>query len=833
MDDVHPRHYTVRIEPDLARFTFSGTTEIVMEADAPVRDITLHLKDLAVRRCRVRQGGRMTPCPFRVEPDAAEIRIFLPRAREGQIVVDVSYEGSIGDGMAGFYRSHYTAGGTRHPIAVTQFQESDARRAFPCVDHPLHKATFDIEMIADETLSVISNCPVAEETPLGNGKKRVRFQRTPKMSTYLVFFGVGAFDFLKDDGPVPVRVITTPGMTPFGRFALGFGRKALAFCEDFYGIPFPFPKLDLIAVPDFAFGAMENWAAITFRENLLLQFPDSTSKAGEERICEVIAHEMAHQWFGNLVTPSDWKYLWLNESFATYFGFGVVDHYHPDWEVWHHFLHSQTAVAFDRDALHETVPIELPGDEAICINSGTAPIIYNKGGSVLRQIKAHIGDDHFKDGLREYLTAHSYGCASSSHLWEAFERVSSEPVTRIMKSWIEQPGFPVVDVVREGTTLHLSQKRFTYLPGDGAPSPTWLIPVFVRVFRTHGESEVRSMLLEEASGRMPLGDDAVAYKVNDGQTGFYRVNYLLPDDLGELAGRIEDKVLPPEDRWGLENDRYALCVRGDLRFHSYLDFLGRYSDELAFLPLMGIAAHLSHAYGIADVTLRAEIASAGAALFERVLEHIGYVPRQAEPHTRSILRDTVLWHAVRYGSATAHHRVLEMFSDLMRGRAVHPDIMKSVMQAGAFRGDRGVRDWFVERLEASASEHERMNILTALGCFQDGGLIEELRDYILDKVPSRNKFIPLVSMAANPVAADTMWDWFVSTIERLERFHHLHFERVLTALVPVCGPGRHAAVRDFLEDYMSRKPGAADAIKLSLERLTIHSAATARWASEG
>ncbi len=262
----------------------------------------------------------------------------------------------------------------------------------------------------------ISNGAIEEEAPLDNGKKRITFEQTPKMSTYLVFFGVGEFEFTLDTEDPRVRVATLPGMKPYATFGLEFGRKSLAFSEAYYGVPYPLPKMDLIAIPDFAFGAMENWGAITFRENLLLHYPEITSKSGEERICEVIAHEIAHQWFGNLVTPADWKYLWLNESFATYFGYGIVDHYYPQWETWQQFLWGSTGSAMARDALLENFAIEIPGGDHVVINVSTAPIIYSKGGSILRQVEGYIGAENFQKGLQDYLKTFEYDNAASQDL---------------------------------------------------------------------------------------------------------------------------------------------------------------------------------------------------------------------------------------------------------------------------------------------------------------------------------------------------------------------------------------------------------------------------------
>ena len=340
-------------------------------------------------------------------------------------------------------------------------------------------------MVVDQHLDAVSNMPIIEERTLEAGKKHVKFDRTPKMPTYLLFFGVGEFERLEDHGKVLVRVLTMPGMSRQGRFGLQFGRQALTFCEDYYGTPYPLPKLDLIAISDFAAGAMENWGAITFRENLLLHDPEVTSRSGEERICGVIAHEMAHQWFGNLVTPADWKYLWLNESFATYLGYAVVHHYFPAWEMWSQFLYGQTEVALDRDALQQTTPIEIPGGAHVVINVSTAPIIYNKGGSILRQIEGYIGESSFKKGLRGYLAKHQYGSAASQDLWQAMEAVSESPVKEMMRSWVEQKGYPLIEVHRDQDTLHLRQRRFTLLPNDARQ--TWMIPVAIRVIREGGD----------------------------------------------------------------------------------------------------------------------------------------------------------------------------------------------------------------------------------------------------------------------------------------------------------------------------------------------------------
>ncbi|MBW2430557.1 MAG: M1 family metallopeptidase [Deltaproteobacteria bacterium] len=820
MQPIYPLNYGIHLKPDLADFRFDGKCEYHFEAPNPVAEVTLNILEIAIWDCRVWLSGHLVNCAFKVNPDHEEVVIFLPEPMSGKIDLEINFQGLINDKMAGFYRSKYTYQEKTRYIAVTQFEESDARRAFPCMDHPAQKATFDITIDIDQNLVAISNGALEKEEVLDNGKKRVTFEQTPKMSTYLVFFGVGEFEFTHDKEDNRVRVVTLPGMKKFAHFGSEFGRKSLAFSESYYDIAYPLPKMDLIAIPDFAFGAMENWGAITFRENLLLYYPGITSKSGEERICEVIAHEIAHQWFGNLVTPSDWRYLWLNESFATYFGFGVVDRYYPQWETWQKFLYGQTGSSLVRDAMQETFAIEIPGGAHVVINASTAPIIYSKGGSILRQIQGYIGDDNFKMGLQHYLKTYEYDCAASHHLWESFETVSQQPISAMMKSWIEQPGFPMITVNRRGNQLVLTQQRFTYLPNIS--DQKWQVPITISIFSKTGAARQLALLLDDIEQAIDLDEDIVAYKVNERQTGFYRVKYCDQKNIDELGKRVREKSLAPEDRWGLQNDLYALVKSGAATLDEYLEFLSFYDREDAYLPLASMAENLYSAYLVMDADHRQKITSLALPKFETILANIGYEPTKDEDHPTSLLRDQIIWEAALYGSRPTLDFIRDQFALLMNGDAVHPDIMKSVMQAGALTGNEQVFDWFDRRLEASLIEHERMNILTAIGCFKDEGLILKTQQYILDTVPARNKFIPVVAMCSNPYAIALMWDWYVSNLDQIEQFHPLLYERVVAAIVPTAGLQRADEVKAFCDDYLNKKDKAKDVIKLSLERLEIN-----------
>lgn len=822
MTSISPTHYDIRIEPDLERFTFSGQVEILLDLQTPAGEVALDMAEIAAWSCEIITDNGAEPCIYRVNTEKQELTVVLPAPSKGAVRLRIEYAGRINDRMAGFYRSRYTdREGVQKTIAVTQFQESDARQAFPCFDHPRHKASFDIEMVIDADLMAVSNGNVLEEQTLENGKKRVKFERTPIMSTYLVFFGVGDFTLVADAIDPRVRAVMLPGFESQFAFGIEFGRKSLSFSEAYYDIPYPMTKLDLIAVPDFAFGAMENWGAITFRENLLLYDPETTSGSGQERICEVIAHEIAHQWFGNLVTPSGWQYIWLNESFATYFGYGVVDHYYPQWRTWDTFLMGATEGAMGRDALRRTMAIEIPGGDNVAINAATVPIIYSKGGSILRQIHAFLGEADFQAGLRQFLQNHAYQCAASHHLWEALEEASDKPVKKIMQRWVEQPGFPLIHAERTADRLLLVQERFTYLPEEN--EALWPVPVSITWIKADGQTATQALLMETQTHEIEVPAHVTAFKVNSDQTGFYRVHYTSPDDLAALGQAVASQAMGAKDRWGVQNDLYALLKAGLAAPDEYLDFLDNYRDETAFLPLAGIALNIHQLYLVLSPGAKSRLAGFARAHAEKILAATGLQPRPDEPHPTAALRDLALGHAVLYGSKSAARFVLARFEEMMAGDPIHPDILRSVLIGAARLAEHdSVLKRLTRRLETTASEHERMQILAALGNFGDEDLMAEALAYTLDHVPHRNKFIPISAAGANPGAVPMLWEWFKGHLAQLETFHPLLYERVIEGVVPVAGLFDPDDVRRFFKGYLSEKPVFNDVATMSLEKMEIN-----------
>ncbi len=820
MGPFKPASYRISLEPDLRAFTFRGRVTVAGAMESAGREVLLNAAELDVKRCVVAGRGDPEPCGVTFREAEQLLVITLPRETEGRLALTIDFDGILNDRMAGFYRSRYRHDGGDRWIAVTQFEENDARRAFPCQDHPARKAVFDVELIVDSDLMAVSNQPVLSEEPSGQGKKKVTFARTPLMSTYLLFFGVGAFEAATDGSDPRVRALTVPGQIGQAGYGLEFGRVALRYCESYFRTPYPLAKLDLLAVPDFAFGAMENWGAITFRENLLLRAPGITSRSEEQRICEVVAHEIAHQWFGDLVSPSDWKYLWLNESFATLFGYRVVDHAHPDWGVWEQFLAGSAEGALGRDGYGDTPAIEIAGTEPVVINASNAPILYSKGACILRQIEGYIGGDGFRSGLALYLRDHAFGNAGSRDLWAAFETASSKPVTAMMESWIAQPGYPLVTVEGEGRELVLGQRRFSYLPASG--SQRWVVPVNILLFARDGSERLLQTLLTEETQRVRLDEEPWACKVNAGQTGFYRVRYGRGGNLERLESLVEAKTLRPEDRWGLQNDVFALVRSGEVDLAEYLRHLRAYRGEDAYLPVSSIAENLFHAFLVAREEARGGIARAGLALLERVLGATGMEPREGEPLTTSLLRSRAMLPAALFGSAEVAAFAADRLERMLRGETVPADIRLAVMQVGAWASGPRALPPLLDLFRSSGSEQERLNVLHALGWLQARGDLEQVLDFALKEVPGRNKYVPIVSAAGNPRAADWMWGWYRGRLEELEKLHRVHHERVIASVVPLAGMSRAEEVEGFFRGYLRDKPELRDVVRLSLERMKVN-----------
>jgi puromycin-sensitive aminopeptidase len=521
---VIPTRYDLRLEPDLTTATFVGRVTITMTVKQATKTILLNAVDLVIQSAVVEDlNGQQFEARIELEPKTQRAGLsFRKPIQPGEWRLHLSFHGKLNDQLRGFYRSTYKdTSGITQTLAATQFEATDARRAFPCWDEPDCKAVFATTLVIDPHLTAVSNTSIVSETN-ENHRKVVRFADTIKMSSYLVAFVVGRLEATEAVwvGKTPVRLWTVPGKQPLTPFGQDTAAASLNFFQNYYGMPYPGDKLDLLAIPDFASGAMENLGAITFRETALLVDQRTGTHAELERVADVVAHENAHMWFGDLVTMSWWNGLWLNEAFATFMEMLAVDAWKPEWKRWESFSVARAA-AFSVDGLVSTRPIEYPVHAPKDADAMFDILTYEKGASVLRMLEQHIGPTVFRDGVRQYLRAHAHGNADTKDLWTALGTVAHQPVPELMNGWIFQPGFPLVTADLRDKELRLSQQRFTYLQQEPTAEQLWQIPVQIRL-AIGDRTEHRRLLLTERETSIGIPAGVTSVFVNEGGHGFYR-----------------------------------------------------------------------------------------------------------------------------------------------------------------------------------------------------------------------------------------------------------------------------------------------------------------------
>ncbi len=559
---TRPRRYDLLIVPDLPSSTFAGEVVIALELDEPTDTIVLNAKGLDVALVGLHQGGVPVAAGLAVDADAEQLVITADRPLSGgDARLELQFDGRISDGLLGFYRSTYVdEAGAQQVLAATQFEAPHARAAFPCFDEPEFKAIFAITLVVADDLLALSNGPEVSREQLPGAKARVRFAETIPMSTYLVAWVVGPLEVTApvDAGGVAVRVVYVPGRGHLTRFALDVGVFAIEFFADYYGIPYPGEKCDLVALPDFSFGAMENLGCVTFRETRLLLDPDEVTLDEMSGAALTIVHEIAHMWFGDLVTMKWWNGIWLNEAFATFMEHLGVDAYKPEWKPWDEFALGRVA-ALDVDALENTRTVEYEVVTPEDADGMFDILTYQKGGSVLRMLERWLGADAFRAGVRLYLDRYQLSNTETTDLWDALEAATGKPVRRIMDTWIFQPGFPLLRA-EDG---RLEQRRFSY--ADVTHEEQWVLPVLARVH--HGDTTETLSLLSEAK-TMPLAvPDGALVVLNAGGEGFYRVAYPA-----EWRDRLLDSgVLQPLERFALIDDLWASVLTGDTTAAEFLD----------------------------------------------------------------------------------------------------------------------------------------------------------------------------------------------------------------------------------------------------------------------
>jgi aminopeptidase N len=557
-----PTEYSVRVVPNIGNFTFAGSETVKLNVRRPVRQLVLNAVELKIEAGSV-DGRELPASAINLDSGTELLTLTLPsELAAGEHTLALRFTGKINQQGQGLFYMYYQEQdtGARKVMLGTQFEATDARRFFPCWDEPAFRARFQLTVVVPENWLAVSNMPIENERKVAGGKE-VRFAATPPMSSYLNVFVAGELDLIESRvGPTQIRVITTKGKAELGRYALEATAQILRYYNDYFGVPYPLPKLDQIAIPGGFGGAMENWGGITYYESALLFDPKNSSAETKQNIYEVVAHEMAHQWFGDLVTMAWWDNLWLNEGFASWMGSKCTSHFNPQWEVWlarelprdpTRRIGIAKEAAMEGDARSTTHPIQQPVATETEANSAFDDITYKKGQSFLRMLESFLGENVFRDGIRRYIAAHKYSNTTTADLWNALSEASKRPVAEIAAGWTEQPGFPVVNVKREADgKVRLTQQRFT-VNFKNAPPLLWKIPLTYSIV---GEAPASLLMTGKVASLRNIPAHR-ALKLNVNGAGNYRVQYdqpswnLLLETLPKLG--VADRVNLLSDAWAL------------------------------------------------------------------------------------------------------------------------------------------------------------------------------------------------------------------------------------------------------------------------------------------
>jgi aminopeptidase 2 len=678
----------------------------------------------------------------------------------------LTFTGILNDNMAGFYRSSYKVNGETKYIASTQMEPTDCRRAFPCFDEPALKAKFTVTLIADKSMTCLSNMDVESETDIqGGAKKSVKFTTSPEMSTYLVAFIVGHLNYIETKNfRVPIRVYATPDQDiEHGRFSLELAAKTLAFYEKAFDNDFPLPKMDMVAVPDFSAGAMENWGLITYRIVDVLLDEKTSGASRKERIAETVQHELAHQWFGNLVTMDFWDGLWLNEGFATWMSWYSCNEFYPEWKVWQTYVIDNLQGALSLDSLRSSHPIEVPVKRADEINQIFDAISYSKGSSVLRMISKYLGEDVFLQGVRNYIKKHAYGNTETGDLWAALADASGKPVQEVMDVWTKNVGFPVISVTENpaSSSINVKQNRFLRT-GDVKPEEDKVIYPCMLGLRTKDGVDENTMLSErEKEFKVP---DLDFYKLNADHSAIYRTSYS-PERLTKLGKAARDGLLSVEDRAGMIADSGALAASGYQKTSGLLSLLQGLDTESEFIVWNEILTRIG--------TLRAawifenDQSKAALKAFQRSLvsakaHELGWDFSEKDGH---ILQQ---FKALMFGSAgMAEDPVVikaaqDMFARFAAGdiTAIHPNIRGSVFTIVLKHG--GLKEYEVvyDRFRNAPTSDEKTTALRCLGTAEDPELIKRTLGLATsDEVKNQDIYMPLGGLRNHPTGIEARWTW--------------------------------------------------------------------------
>jgi aminopeptidase N len=823
--DIVPRHYAIHLKPDLEKFVTSGKVDIDIEVLKPARQIVLNALDMEITKAAI-----TAPKSIALEPksdaEAQTVSFALPETLvPGKYSLSIEFSGHLREQVQGLYYVRYSAGAGKKLMLASQMEPTDARRMFPCWDEPVFRARFEPTVIVPKKHLTVSNMPVKSEKALDGDLKEVHFEATPPMASYLVVLVSGELETVEDSFEgVKLRIVTTEGKKEQGRYALDSAKKILGYYNHYFGVKFPLPKLDSIAVPGGFGGAMENWGGIVYNESILLFDPKSSSLETRQGIFDVMAHEMAHQWFGDLVTTAWWDNLWLNEGFASWMGTKCSDHFNPDWQMWLGAGSAKSAV-MRQDSLRTTHPILQPVADESQANDAFDNITYIKGQSFLRMLENYLSEETFREGMRLYMSRHRYSSTTTEDLWVALEKASGKPVRALSAGWTEQPGLPVVSVSSDclggKNVVRLEQERFT-VQDPGAKPLQWMVPVALADLTRAKSTRVDLLTNKSSTVTFPNCDGVI--KANFGDAGYYRVSYS-PEMFEKVKPRLNS--LPPEDRLNLLGDAWAMVTAQRSTAASYLDLVASLGPEKTTAIWQDVLGRLGF---IDDLQRnqpgRAAFRAWAIQLVRPQLQRLGWEPKSNEPATDTLLRNSVISLLGQFGDqeviAIARTR-FEKF--LTQPESLPPNLRPVVTDIVGRYSDRATYDKIHELARTANGTEERRRYYSAMAAALDPALAALTLPISLTDETVPQEAIRLVPAVAHEgEQPDLAWqfaqDHMTELLGRMEEFtRNMYVPSIMSAF-----PDTERA--DELEKYVNEKvsPKGATKAKESAESMRLRAA---------
>ncbi|MFY9268914.1 MAG: M1 family aminopeptidase [Candidatus Manganitrophaceae bacterium] len=819
---VRPERYHLHLTVVPEKKSFQGEVVIDLIVLRPTETVSLHALELDIEDAT---GGEGLPARVTADTASETITLTFPKPLPaGPLRLTLRFSGQLNRQLRGLYEAR-AAGET---YAFTQFEATDARRMFPCFDEPGIKARFRLTVTLPSHLTALSNMPIGDEKTDGV-MKTVSFDETPIMSTYLLALAVARLESKEIQvAGTRVAVWTLPGQLHLGDFALKVTAAVLPLLNDYFDLPYPYPKLDLVGVPDFAMGAMENWGAIFFRDSRLLLDETLASTGTQRGVANVITHEIVHQWFGNLVTMAWWDDLWLNEAFATWLAVKIVDEWRPEWNSWVEFQ-QEKQVPLGVDALRSTRPIQAKVTSAAEIEEMFDPLTYEKGAACLRMIEQFLGEAHFRAGIRNYMKAHQYQNTVAADLWQALEAASGQPVSAIAKDWFTQPGFPLVRLSaseNDFRSLLIEQRRFFAAGQEGAePSSLWTIPFTIKYEDEGGVSTDRVPLKNRTTPVTLPGKGAVRWIYGNAEEGgFLRVEYDRPLRNALLPTAIP--TLSASERIGLLNHLWAVCVSGDLSIVTFMESLLLFKgDPTRFVAEAAAAYFETLSNQIVLPKNRPQFQTLVKEFFDPLWKMLGWDPASGEDDERKLTRAAALW---GMGALAGDEEIL---SELPRRWTLYqakptsldPTLATPLVRLTARTDGGSGFDRFFQKFKTAATPEDRDRYLIALSDFTKPDLARKLLERALsDEIRSQDVWKPVRYLLANPSVQEEAWNFVKNHWQPLrEKGGSVGAVRMIQGTRTLWRPSWNDEVKSFFHDPTNHIAAAERALAQTLEFMEI------------